>query len=223
MSLGEINLSYVLQVINGPRTHLPGGRTCRDNPTTVGRTRSSSAAAEAVPRGRGRAAPRGRARRGRGGRGARGSPSPPPRSTTHSGFPSFEFIIDLDCRLRGRLRLPDSFAVAVVSDDDRPTGFWLQVDGCPNGPSWADAEYTVDDSMLLGRGWKSFSRFCRLTRGQYLAFEYDGDMTLSMKIYRADGGCVECCVESDSSSCSRSFDEDEEDSPSVKAEESSSS
>ena len=74
--------------------------------------------------------------------------------------------------------------------------------------------------MLLGRGWKSFSRSCRLTRGQYLAFEYDGDMTLSVKIYRADGGRVECCVESDSS---HSFDEDEEDSPSIKAEESSSS
>ena len=128
----------------------------------------------------------------------------------------------MDCRLRGWLRLPDSFVVEVVSDDDRPTGLWLQVDGCPNGPSWADAEYTVDDSMLLGRGWKSFSRSHRLTRGQYLAFEYDGDMTLSVKIYRADGGRVECCVESDSS-CSRIFNEDEEDSPSIKVEESSSS
>ena len=109
--------------------------------------------------------------------------------------------------------------MVVVSDDDRPTGFWLQVVGCPNGPSWADAEYTVDDSMLLGRGWKSFARSHRLTRGQYLAFEYDGDMTLCVKIYRTNRGRVECCVESDSSSCIRSFGEDEEDSPSVKAEE----
>ena len=56
-----------------------------------------------------------------------------------------------------------------------------------------------------------------------MVFEYDGDMTLSMKIYRADGGHVECCAESDNSSCSRSSDEDEEDLPSVKVEESSSS
>ena len=125
--------------------------------------------------------------------------------------------------LNRRLRLPDSFAVAVHSDGDRPIGFWLQVDGCPNGPSWAAAEYTVDDSILLGLGWKAFSRSHRLTRGQYLAFEYDGDMTLSVKIYRADGGRVECCAESDSSSCSRSSDEDEEDSLSIKVEESSSS
>ena len=100
--------------------------------------------------------------------------------------------------------------MAVVSNNNRATGFWLQVDGCPNGRSWADAEYTVDDSMLLGRWWKSFSRSRRLTRGQYLAFEYNGDMTLSVKIYRADGGRVECCVENDSStcSCSRSFDDE---------------
>ena len=30
----------------------------------------------------------------------------------------------------------------------------MQVDGCLNGPSWVEVEYTVDDSMLLGRGWK---------------------------------------------------------------------
>ena len=105
----------------------------------------------------------------------------------------------------------------------QPTGFWLQVDGCPNGPSWADVEYGVDDSLLLGRGWKSFSRFRRLTRGQYLAFEYDGEVTLSVKIFRADGGRVEGCVESDSSSRNHSSDEDEEGSPNIKVEESSSS
>ena len=46
-------------------------------------------------------------------------------------------------------------------------------------------EYTVDDFMLLGRGWKAFMRSRRLTRGQYLACEYDGDVTLSVKIFRA--------------------------------------
>ena len=28
----------------------------------------------------------------------------------------------------------------------------FRVDGCPNGPSWVEVEYTVDDFMLLGRG-----------------------------------------------------------------------
>ena len=116
--------------------------------------------------------------------------------------------MDLDRRLRSRLHLPDSFAAAVDTEDDRPTGYWLQVDGCPNGPSW---------------GWKVFARSRHLTRGQYLAFQYNGDEMLSVKIFRADGGCEDCCMESDSSSCSSCYDEedddeDEEDSLSIKAE-----
>ena len=65
-------------------------------------------------------------------------------------------------------------------DDDRPTNYWLQVDSCPNGPSSVEVEYTVDDFMLLGRGWKEFARSHHLTQRQYLAFEYDGDATLSV-------------------------------------------
>ena len=98
--------------------------------------------------------------------------------------------------------------------------------GYPNGPSWVKVEYIVDDFMLLGRGWKAFARSCHLTRGQYLVFEYDGDAMLSMKIFRAEGGRVDCCVESDSSSRSSGFgdedeDEDEENSVHVKVEGSS--
>ena len=62
-----------------------------------------------------------------------------------------------------------------------------------------------------------------LTRRQYLVFEYDGDETLSVKIFRADGGREDCCAESDSSSRSSCYDkededEDEEDSLNVKVE-----
>ena len=68
-----------------------------------------------------------------------------------------------------------------------------------------------------------FARSRHLTRGQYFAFEYDGDETLSVKIFRADGGCKDCYMESDSSSHSSCYDEededeDEDDSLSVKAE-----
>ena len=61
--------------------------------------------------------------------------------------------------------------------------------------------------------------------GQYLVCKYDGDATLAVKIFRAAGGCVECCAESESSSGSSSDDEDEEEekSSSIKVEESSSS
>ena len=98
--------------------------------------RSSSTGAEVAFGSRGRAAPRGRARRGRGGgrgrgirgrggRGAGGSQNPTSRRTTHTGFPPFKFVVDLDRRLRSQLHLPDSFAAAVDTDDDRPIGYWL--------------------------------------------------------------------------------------------------
>ena len=56
-----------------------------------------------------------------------------------------------------------------------------------------------------------------------MAFEYDGDKTLSLKIFRAEGGRVDCCAESDNSSRSSGFsdeheDEDEENSVLVKDE-----
>ena len=87
------------------------------------------------------------------------------------------------------------------------------------------AEYASDDAILLGKGWKAFTCSRRLSKGQFLAFRFDGDQTLLVKIYRATGGRVECCAESESSSnCSSSFDEaeDEENSSKVKAEASSS-
>ena len=101
--------------------------------------------------------------------------------------------------------LPESFAMAMASR--RPDGFWLQVEGCPNGPSLVLVEYAPDDAILLGKGWKTFARFRRLSKGQFLAFRFDGDQTLLVKIYHATGGRVECCAESESSSnSSSSFD-----------------
>ena len=73
---------------------------------------------------------------------------------------AFEFFVDLHCRPHSRLYLSDSFAMAMASC--RPEGFWLQVEGCPNGPSWVLAEYAADDAILLGKGWKTFARFRRL-------------------------------------------------------------
>ena len=91
---------------------------------------------------------RGRAKRGRGGWGGHGSEASSSRSNTHTGVVAYEFFVDLDCRPHSRLPFPDSFAMALV--DSKPASFWLQVDGCPNDPSWVSAEYAMDDSMRLG-------------------------------------------------------------------------
>ena len=162
---------------------------------------------------------RGRATRGQGGRGGRGSAASTSRSTAYTSVARFEFFMDLHCLPHNRLYLPDSFAMALANR--RPEGFWLQVEGCPNGPSWVLAEYAPDDDVLLGKGWKAFARSRRLSKGQFLAFRFDGDQTFLVKIYRAAGVRIECCAESKSSSnCSSSFDEDkdEDNLSNVKAE-----
>ena len=54
--------------------------------------------------------------------------------------------------------------------------------------------------------------------GQYLAFEYDRDVTLFVKIFRAEGGRVDCCAESDSSSRSSGSGDEDEDEDEEKSE-----
>ena len=102
---------------------------------------------------------------------------------------AFDFIVDLHCHPYSRLYILDCFAMAMANR--RPEGFWLQVEDCPNGPSWVLAEYAPDDAILLGKGWKAFARSRRLSKGQFLAFRFDGDQTLLVKIYRIAGGRIE--------------------------------
>ena len=93
------------------------------------------------------------------------------------------------------------------------------MEDCPNGPSWVLAEYAPDDAILLGKGWNAFARSHRLSKGQFLAFRFDG--VLRRRPNSHAGGRIECCAESESSSKSSSFfdkDEDEENSSNIKAE-----
>ena len=130
-----------------------------------GRTRSSSTVAGSGP------ALRGHATRGQGGRGGRGSAASTSQNTAYTSVAEFDFIVDLHCRPYSRLYLPDSFAMAMANR--RPEGLWLQVEDCPNGPSWVLAEYTPDDAILLSKGWKAFACSRRLSKGQFLAFRFD--------------------------------------------------
>jgi hypothetical protein len=120
-----------------------------------------------------------------------------------------EFVMGLRRRLHSWLRLPDPFAR--VMESSRPSGLWLQVDGCCNGPSWVATEFSTTDSLFLTRGWKSFARSCGLGQGQLLQFRYDGAATLFVKFFGVPGGRMECCAESESSSGTDSTSESESD------------
>ena len=97
---------------------------------------------------------------------------------------------------------------------------WTAAPTDPPGSKWSSSSTTP---CSWGADGKHFTRSRHLTRGQYLAFKYDGDETLSVKIFRVIGGREDYCVERDSSSRSSCHDEEDEDedgenSLSVKAE-----
>jgi hypothetical protein len=96
-------------------------------------------------------------------------------------------------------------------ENSRPSGLWLQADGCCNGPSWVVAKFSTAGSLFLMRVWKLFARSCGLGHGQLLQFRYDGAATLFVKFFGVSGGRMECCVESESSSGTDSTSESESD------------
>ena len=131
-------------------------------------------------------------------------------------------MVDLCSRSRSWLRLPDAFAKLVA--EKKPSGLWLQVDGCPNGPSWVEVGYPLPGAMDLGKGWKTFARSHGLGRGMHLVFRYDGKAMAFMKIFDMFGERPACCAESESDwslssySGNSSGSEDDDTSPVVKLE-----
>ncbi|XP_073358041.1 uncharacterized protein [Aegilops tauschii subsp. strangulata] len=104
---------------------------------------------------------------------------------------------------RTLLQLPDSFTEELVAD--APLGLWLQLDSCCKESSWVAAEFTPSGYMCLTRGWKLFAHAYGVKEGHTLHFKFDGAATLFVKIFRAAGDRLECCMESDSSIRSHSY------------------
>ena len=97
-------------------------------------------------------------------------------------------------------------------ENSRPSGLWLQADGCCNGPSWVVAEFSTTGSLFLTRGWKLFARSRSLAPRQLLHFKLIGVDTLTVRFFGATGVRLECCAESSSDiDFDSSSDSDDED------------
>ena len=85
--------------------------------------------------------------------------------------------------------------------------------GCCNGAVWANVEFRAPHVMLLWHGWKTFAHAHYLAEGHVLCFKLVESDTLSVKLFRASGACLECCTESssDSDTASSSDAEDDDD------------
>ena len=85
--------------------------------------------------------------------------------------------------------------------------------GCCNGDMWANTRFPVPHVMLLRRGWNTFARAHRLTKGHVLHFKLVEADLLSVKVFGRSGIRLGCYTESSTNDeSSSSSDSDEEDS-----------
>src|ERR1044072_4099051 len=155
---------------------------------------------------------RGRVRRGRGGRkprsfrgGRHGAVPGPSSSPLEEGFWRYDFLL----RVRGlratRVLLPSAFS-AIVSErglDD----LILHLQGSCRPPSYADLEVDRSRLIFLGSGWSSFARRLNLRDGDMLSCRFDGESTVTVRVFDPSGNSMDPHWQessSDSSTRSRS-------------------
>ena len=73
------------------------------------------------------------------------------------------------------------------------------MEGCPSGPSCLEAEFGVDGSLFLVKGWRSFLQAHGVKPGYVAQFRFDGSGTFYMKFFDHSYCHADCCSESDSS------------------------
>ncbi|KAE8774508.1 l-ascorbate oxidase-like protein [Hordeum vulgare] len=112
--------------------------------------------------------------------------------------------------LQGHFHLPRPFARAMEAA--KPPVLWLRAYGCSHGAMQVHMQYPKRCSILLGRGWKSFTRAHGLEDGHILRLKLEEDNMLSVKFYGRSGVRLRCCKQSSSGTECPSFsDIDEED------------
>lgn len=157
-------------------------------------------------RGRGRGIRGGRIRRGHGGHGGAAAAAAAARGpASHEGIFNHDFVVNIRSRIRHRVELPLSFAIAMV--DFEPSGLFLCSNGCPYGPIWVETRFEDQTSMFLEKGWKTFARWYDLRRGDSLCCRFDGKDTLLVKAFNSHGDRLECCAESSSGADSQNEDD----------------
>ena len=58
--------------------------------------------------------------------------------------------------------------------------------------------FSNQGTMFFEKGWKTFLRSRNISRGDTIVFKFDGEDTLSARIFDSDGDRACCCMESSS-------------------------
>lgn len=119
----------------------------------------------------------------------------------------FEFLVELPSVSHRWFRFPRMFHQAVA--ETQTPSLLLQVDGCPQGPFRTSTRFLSNGGLHLTQGWKTFTRGCKLCRGDFLLFKYNVTDSLSVKFFSAIGDRVECRFKSSSSGGIDSPDEED--------------
>ncbi|CAM0871923.1 unnamed protein product [Alopecurus aequalis] len=109
----------------------------------------------------------------------------------------FEFFVIILQNPSAKLKLPGKFAKLL--DGREPREVQLRVAGDGRRSLWdVEVVFDGDGQMHLGRGWEQFASVHGLQLGHFLAFTYDGDAVLTVKVF-------------DGSMCHRHYQHDDDD------------
>ena len=66
-------------------------------------------------------------------------------------------------------------------------GLWLWLQVCTQTPSWVELEVDSSCLIILGSGWRYFSRRLNLRDGDSLCCRFDGEYSLTVRVFYAGG------------------------------------
>ena len=91
-----------------------------------------------------------------------------------------------------------SFFFSVLVSELGLEGLWLHFQGYPYCPFWVQTCAEGSAAVFLETGWKLFACQFNLRKGDTLCCRFDGEETLSVKVFDDGGNRLEPCWESSS-------------------------
>ena len=139
---------------------------------------------------------RGRVRRGRGGRtprscrgGRHGVVPMPSSSPLEEGFWRYDFILRVHGQNTTRVLLPSAFS-AIVSERGLD-GLLLHLQGSCRSPTYVDLEVDSSRLIFLGSGWSLFARRMNLRDGDMISCCFDGESTVTVRVFDPSGNTMD--------------------------------
>nr|XP_020183220.2 B3 domain-containing protein Os03g0212300-like [Aegilops tauschii subsp. strangulata] len=138
-------------------------------------------------------------------------------ATPEYNLEGFEFVTIILENSSKRQRLPDTFMKML--DDHRPKNVKLRQAGSGLCRLWDVHVVFRYDHMYLCRGWEQFVRAYDMRHGYFLVLRYDGNATLTVKVFKTNNGSSSDSGYSKSSSESDYSKSSSEDDPEWSGEE----